>query len=120
MEKGIIKLRGHHLLALWDYITNKPTLEELIKYQKSQGYSEDFSINEFNIFKRILENKSLLIKIINDFDELCSCCNKKEESCNSNSKIVKKAEKYMLNDKYDLKLNKTYSAETIVKLVMEK
>ncbi len=135
-EQDIIEIRGHHLLRVPDYVKvlrQYPAyLEEeggscpdwertFIKNEiNSFGFNEEDNVKNRAIFHRMLKNPNLLVKLIDDYDALCSDCSqrpKKEEeqgpnSCNIKLNAVQDDRETL--GKLGFKIGKTYTSREVL------
>lgn len=118
MEKAI-ELRAHHVANLfYNYKTKFRNFDE-----SHEDYTLEFSSSVYKIYKNLLKNKSLEVKIVRGFDEICnlenpSFCNLKITCNNSHQKDVICEEEYGLlpGEKYTVEeligIGEDYSSST--------
>lgn len=85
-----IRLRGHHLATLSDYIfcewygrfATKTNRKHFYEERIKSGYGKDFARKVPRIYYEILRNPSLQIILIDTPDNVCnSNCQKRDNSC---------------------------------------
>ena len=100
-NKDVIKIRGHHLVRLADYVREGAIIQ-------SKDYGFLHNIYENRVLKKIVNNPRQEIQIIDSLDSICKYCKKRNESC----------EKANIDVSYaglaNLKIGGTYHSDTLL------
>ena len=108
-----IKLRGHHLIAIKDYLKEDGSAESFFKNRAIllPEYGAKHFLNEYDIVKRIRYEKEQ-IYITDSLDDFCKQCNKKNLSCKD--KLGSYLDK-IVAENFELELDKEYNPGYIIR-----
>ena len=111
-----VKLNPHHLECLYMTYRNNAN-DSNIGYVKTflrdliEGYNPVFAFRHVRLAKSIRNNPDLEIEVVSNLDDVCrSLCNKREDRCSIPQRLLPGSQ---------IKLNKTYKAGELFKIVNE-
>lgn len=109
--KKITELRAHHVANLfYNYKTKFKNFDK-----SHEDYNPEFSNSVYKIYDNLLKNRSLEVKIVRDFDEICnlegsSFCNLKDSCKNSNEKDN------LCEEEYGIFPGEKYTVEELIEM----